>query len=105
MLICPPLTPGGGCGRRTDPHDLESSVYRSRMRWRLAAVVTLARAVCGFAEYALQSGKDLGEALGIEPHGGEGEGAKPDPNANGSGPEAFTVPGHSVFIDVRHIHS
>ena len=35
----------------------------------------------------------------------ESEIAKPDPNAKGSGPEAFTVPGHSVFIDVRNIHS
>jgi hypothetical protein len=80
-------------------------VENLRIRLLVAAAITLALAGGGVALYAHQSGKDIGEALGIERPGEEEEAAKPDPNAKGSGPEAFTVPGHTVYIDTRTIHS
>ncbi len=77
---------------------------KSRIRLLLAGAITLSLAGGGVAVYAHQSGKDMGEALGIE-RPGEQDAAVADPSAKGTVPQEFTVPGHSVYIDMRTLHS
>jgi hypothetical protein len=86
-------------------------VGRTRIRWLLAIVAVTALGLAGVAVYVNidRPASDKAEASDNPelkgPDGQEEEDAAIDPNATGSGPEAFTVTGHSVFIDTRTLAS
>jgi hypothetical protein len=87
---------------------------RIRHRWLAAAFIVALAAVPGCTSSNAtntaaqqeadqpQAAAPAGENEEAEEHEEE---ATVDPDAKGSGPEAFTVPGHSVFIDARTLKS
>lgn len=81
---------------------------KTRLRWLTVIALGVLLAGSG-AVYAYTGGdpERLDEAFGLfRPDAGEQEeAATADPNAKGTAPQAFTVPGHSVFLDLRNLHS
>jgi hypothetical protein len=91
-------------------------VRNTRTRWLLAIAVAAALGIAGAAVLTHQSGAthrqtaaladqpDLAAPQG-EAEAEDEDAAVADPDARGTGPQAFSVPGHSAYIDTRLLRS